>query len=323
LILTLSDKYEDLNWSGIQNSDLLKSILIKLRTRTARTSFKWVKGHEDNYGNNRADALANAGRENDSLMRTDEEKWIDDHPALQDGARLQALDARHTYDALIRRHMKRITPILHQEKLDKAKDKVEEATGLRPTNEKLLKGFRTLGVPLRLKDHMRNMLIGKIKCGSYWSKIPGYTDRAYCSFCKKKKAVEITESEQHMWLDCENNGQSLAWETARKIWIKTTDRTWPTISMGLIRGAAALSFEYDYSKDSERLRILISMTIWAIWKSRNKNSINDQDVTTNETREALKDLIQDLIRKGWNATRFLEGSRRMIHQRALQSLWVL
>jgi hypothetical protein len=41
----------------------------------------------------------------------------------------------------------------------------------------------------------------------------------------------------------------------------------------------------DYSKDSERLRILISMTIWAIWKSRNKNSINDQDVAPSETRE--------------------------------------
>lgn len=26
-------------------------------------------------------------------------------------------------------------------------------------------------------------------------------------------------------------------------------------------------------------RILISMIIWAIWKSRNKNSINNQDVT--------------------------------------------
>jgi len=90
----LSDKYEDLNWLGVQNVDLLKSILIKLRTRTARTAFKWVKGHEEeNYGNNRADALANAGRENESLMRMDNENWIDNHPALQDGARLQALDA--------------------------------------------------------------------------------------------------------------------------------------------------------------------------------------------------------------------------------------
>jgi len=29
------EKYEDLNWHGIQNADLLKGILIRLRTRPA------------------------------------------------------------------------------------------------------------------------------------------------------------------------------------------------------------------------------------------------------------------------------------------------
>jgi hypothetical protein len=75
---------------------------------------------------------------------------------------------------------------LHQETLDGAKDKIQEVTGLRPTNEKLLKGIRRLGVPLRVKDHMRTMLTGKFKCGTYWNKIPGYNGRAICPFCKKK-----------------------------------------------------------------------------------------------------------------------------------------
>ena len=42
--------------------DLLKSILIRLRTRPAKTAFKGVKGHDDNYGNNEIDKLANEGR---------------------------------------------------------------------------------------------------------------------------------------------------------------------------------------------------------------------------------------------------------------------
>jgi ribonuclease HI len=41
-ICSLSEGYEDKNWTGVQNSDLLKSILIQLRTRPARTSIKWV-----------------------------------------------------------------------------------------------------------------------------------------------------------------------------------------------------------------------------------------------------------------------------------------
>ena len=62
--------------------------------------------------------------------------------------------------------------------------------------------------------------------------------------------------------------QGMAWyparETAKKIWHKTTVRDWPDMTIGLIRGVAVLAFEIDYNKDSERLPILISMTIWAI-----------------------------------------------------------
>ena len=58
------------------------------------------------------------------------------HPALQDGASLQALEASHVYYALLKWHTRKVVPILHQERLEEAKNKVEEMTGLRPTNEK-------------------------------------------------------------------------------------------------------------------------------------------------------------------------------------------
>ena len=320
-ICTLSERYEDLNWAGTRNEDLLKGIMIRLRTRPAQTSFKWVKGHGDDYGNIRADALADEGRESDSQVEVDEEEWIRDHPALQDGARLQALDARHIYKAVLGWHTRKVIPILHQEKLEDAKDKIQGATGLRPTNEKLLRGPRSLGVPPRLKDHIRNMLTGRLKCGSYWGNIPGYTERAYCSFCKTTESIEILESEQHIWLECEHNGQARVWETTKGAWEKTTDRAWPAMTMGLIRGAAALTFGNDHSRDSERLRILISMAVWAIWKSRNEKSINDQVVAACSAKEVLKGLIRDLVRKSWNATRFMEGSRRMDRQTTLRALW--
>ena len=123
---THSDKYEDLNWSGVLNADLLKSIIIKLRTRPAQTAFKWVKGHDDNYGNDRADALADTGRDSNSPLRLDDDDWIDSHPALQDGARLQALEAKNTYDELLKWHTRKIIPIQRQEILDEAKDMIEE-----------------------------------------------------------------------------------------------------------------------------------------------------------------------------------------------------
>jgi hypothetical protein len=303
----------------IQNTDLLKGILIRLRARPAKTGFRWVKGHDErNYGNNRADELADTGREQEVPVEQDEEEWIDAHPALQNGARLQALEARHTYSALIKWHSKKIKQTLRQETLDEAKDGIQRFTGLRPTNEKLLNGIRTLEVPQRVKDHMRNMLTGKIKCGTYWNKIPGYRERANCPFCKRNRNIEVTKTEEHLWLECDNSGQAQAWHTAHKLWRESTNRNWPDITIGMIRGAVAISLDTNTCKDLERL---ITITIWTIWKSKLKISINNQDVDPNEMTQQLKELLSELSRKSWDVTRFMEGSRKVTRQRALRTLW--
>jgi hypothetical protein len=108
---------------------------------------------------------------------------------------------------------------------------------------------------------------------------------------------------------------------AENMWKKTTSRNWSVITTGLIKGAPAIAFENDSNKDLERLRILISMSIWAIWKSRNKNTISDQDVARQEATKTLKGLQTDLVRKSWNAMRFMDGARRAIRQRYHRKLW--
>jgi len=212
-----TEKYEDHNWLDIQNTDLLKSILIKLHTRPARTAFKWVKGHDNNYGNNEADKLANKGRESEETLRLDNEEWVKNHSALQDRASLQVLEAKHTYKVVLDWLPKKALPTKYLEVIKEAKNRAEDTTRLCPTTKKLTKGFKTLRVPTQLRDHMRCIVIGKLKCGTFWSNLPGYKDRVHCSFCKKKGLPDTIESEQHMWIDCENNGQSQAWETSRHI----------------------------------------------------------------------------------------------------------
>jgi len=131
---------------------------------------------------------------------------------------------------------------------------------------------------------------------------PRHNGKAQCSFCKKAQNIKTIETEQHMWLECTNSGQAQAWEMTKKMWRKSSERDWPPITLGLIRGSAAITFNEDFNKDSERIQILISITIWTIWKSKIKSSINNQDVTTNETTRVLKESISELIRKSWNAT---------------------
>ena len=49
--------------------------------------------------------------------------------------------------------------------------------------------------------------------------------------------------------------------------------------------------------------------------------MNDQEVTTIKAKETLKSLVSDLVRKSWNATKFMESRRRQMRQKELRSLW--
>ena len=100
---------------------------------------------------------------------------------------------------------------------------------------------------------MRNTLTSKIKCRSFWSKVPGHTEEAQYSFCKKVRNVEIIETEQHMWLECANSGQAQACGLIEKAWRKSSGRDRPPITLGLISGSAALTFKEHFNKDSERI----------------------------------------------------------------------
>jgi len=121
-----------------------------------------------------------------------------------------------------------------------------------------------------------------------------------------------------MWPECVHNGQSQVRETTRGIWGKTTSRTLPDMTTDLIRGITALSFKDDLTRDL--LCILVSMTIWAIWKSRNENTLQDQVVTPNETRETLKEMIRDISRKSWSSMRLMEGRGKFTRQRAIEAM---
>jgi len=106
----------------------------------------------------------------------------------------------------------------HPGLIEDAQDLIEEETGLRPDSQTIINGIWKLKVQGRLKDHIWNLTIGRVKCGNYWLNIPDYEQRAYCVACREAEGSVTLETEQHLWLECEHNGQSIAWETAKRIW---------------------------------------------------------------------------------------------------------
>ena len=49
--------------------------------------------------------------------------------------------------------------------------------------------------------------------------------------------------------------------------------------------------------------------------------MNNEEITTTEAKETLKHLVTDLVRRSWNATKYMEKRRKVIRQKELHSLW--
>lgn len=277
------------------------------------------------HRNNEADKLADIGRQSE-----DEFFAYTADPttsrALHDGARLNALEMRDVYSILVKRLTKEKGEIRHPEHLEDAKILIQEETGLKPTTEKMINGIWKLGVYNRAKDLIWNLMIGKIKCGQYWRHIEGKEDRAYCKFCEAKGLFEVEETEHHLWLECEHNGQKQAWKKMKDLWYRTTSKRWPFLSIGLLRGIGALTLSDENgkplkTKDSERLRIFITMTLWAIWKNRNNYAIQNIPVVPSEPGDLAMKMIKDLINKTWTNLRYEHSIIRSKKLEALRSLW--
>jgi len=243
--------------------------------------------------------------------------------ALQDGANLQSLELKDIYSILIKKRIKQEEIILHPESLEDSKIVLEYETGLRPTNEAILKGIWRLPILPRMRDHLWTLNIGRIKCGSYWQHIPKFEDRAYCAACEAHGLREATESPTHLWRECEYNGQYKAWLYAKILWQKSTRKPWPQISLALVKGSPAISLSEQNADENEskRMRIIISTTTWAIWKTRNRLTISQTPIKDTDAAKLTGELLKDMITKSWNAIRTEKKSRKEKKRASLKKLW--
>jgi ribonuclease HI/exonuclease III len=318
-------KWEDKGWHKVDNADILQAILHELRTRPNVCRFQWVKAHEDTEGNIEADSLAETGRlSNDSVII--EEINLENSRAIRDGAKLGKLEMKDIYSILVEQSGRKKGGMTHPEYLEDAKNMIEEETRLRPTDKKLIEGIWKLKVYNRLKDLIWSLLLGRLKIGTYWKKMNGYEERAICEACRRKGRYAEIETEHHLWLECENNGQKDAWKRAKEIWNKCTKKKWPQTSLGLLRGIGAITLSDANGRplrtvDSERLRIIISLTMWTIWKTRNSITIKGENTEKLNNQKLLTDIMKDIISKTWNALKYETEARRASQEKMLKALW--
>jgi hypothetical protein len=321
-------KWEDKLWHQVPDADLTKAIIHELRTRPDPCSFRWVRTN----GRDLDPGIIEAKKLNKEIQADAEEMTFRamDHTnsrALHDGARVSSLEMKDAYSILVSLHTSRTPPLLHPERMETAKNSAETATGLRPTNLKLIGGIWKLPIYPRLRDLLWNSLVGRLKIGKYWQNMPGYEDRVHCKACEQHDGTQLTESETHLWTECKYNGQKECWRTARQIWQRCTSTTWPHIDIGIIWGIGAFRFSngqgaIKHSTDSERFGTMAALAVWAIWKARNERAICPERPTTAESASSiLKEVLKDIIKKSWISTNFEPENRRQKCATKLTTLW--
>ncbi|KAI0361600.1 hypothetical protein OH77DRAFT_1546125, partial [Trametes cingulata] len=260
-------RWEDQGWLGVAHADLMQKVLARLRARSAPTSFKWVKGHAGDPGNEGADALARRGTD----------KPYPPAPVLpsaplgytSSGVWLTILTQRLAYKGIKARSQpapRRSSELQTQRVLATLLDD----WGVKATPEQLWAGVRHRDIRRRLRDFWWKALHDALRVGSYWEHIPGYETRATCPRCDE------TESLEHILTGCAAPGQAIVWSMVRALLSKKRIVLPPT-SLGTALAAPILTQGNRRKKGHDRLlRIVMTESVYLIWKLRCERLLDDK-----------------------------------------------
>ncbi|KAI0653758.1 hypothetical protein C8Q70DRAFT_927104 [Cubamyces menziesii] len=267
-------RWEQIGWIGVQNAGIIKRVVAYLRSRSAPTTFRWVKGHTDVEGNEGADELAAAGAE---LERPYMPMALPPPTEyLRNGTELADLTQKLAY-AGIRRVKDRKTEKRKKTAgmISQALEAVQQYDGNKNTKVALWKAIRRSEIDKRVRDFIWKMAHGAHRVGTFWSNIPGYENRAVCVKCGTMEDMD------HILTKCSAAGQERLWWATRMLLARRGIRLPENMSAALVVGSPLGEVKGDdgavKAGDTRLLRIAISETAYLIWKMRCERVIEWED----------------------------------------------
>lgn len=254
--------WEQRGWIGVANAEVIKEAVALLRTRSAQTTLRWVKGHANELGNEEADKLAKFGADAPRPFRPvalpPKEMFV------KEGAALAHLSQSLAYRG-VRERKKRVERKSTTKAVQETLADVETATGDAHTAASLWISLRKDPIERKVRDFIWKALHDAHRVGKFWLNIPGYEDRARCRYC------ECVESLEHILTQCRAPGQQTAWDLARRLLAKRKMKL-PEMTLGLVTGCQLWNVKNDKNEPQTGLsrltRLIVSETAYLVWKLR-------------------------------------------------------
>ncbi|KAJ8454688.1 hypothetical protein ONZ51_g12889 [Trametes cubensis] len=264
-------EWEKMGWIGVQNAQEMKEVAALLRTRSAPTTFRWVKGHDGIKGNEEADKLAKEGADMDKAFLPQ------NLPApkrfLKQGAAMASLTQKLAYKGIRRQKRVKLSDKTWK-RVEAVVEEIKKWGGKRHETANVWKQIRKEPIEKKHRDFIWKTLHGAHRIGTYWSAIPGYEERAKCKMCN------VDEDMKHILTECGATGQALLWRLARDLLVRKGVPAPEAPTQGLYIGAALVSVEVDEKPDPGKTRlakIVLTETAYLIWKLRCERVIEWQD----------------------------------------------
>ncbi|KZP28250.1 RnaseH-domain-containing protein [Athelia psychrophila] len=264
-------EWEERGYIGIANREIFKAIVALLRERGAPTRFKWVKGHSGILGNEEADELAGEGALKEAFGELDLK--IKNKFNIT-GAQLSKMTQALAYQGIKELQKPPTRRSGTESRLDITRYAVEENFGQAPLDETIWQAIQHKDLSRSIRSFFWRATHNGYKIGEYWMKCENLEQRAWCYECTQKEGQPVTESLDHILLECcEPEGQMI-WKLAERLWRKKMP-VWPQLrNAGSIIACTMACFKSEEGKilaGANRLyRILISESAHLIWKLRNR-----------------------------------------------------